>query len=79
MVELEPMRPVDYVERGPSPAARREQRRWRVFFICLVICQFVALVVYDIGFWWVVLASVAAWGLHTLFWAVFVRVRSRQG
>lgn len=72
------MRPVDYVERGPSAAARREQRWWRVFSVSLLICQFVALVVYEIGFWWVVLASVAVWGLYTLFWAVFKRVRSRQ-
>jgi len=67
------MRPVDYVERKPSPAARREQWWWRAFSVCLLICQFVALVVYDIGFWWVVLASVAVWGLYTLFWAVFDR------
>ncbi|MDZ7914819.1 MAG: hypothetical protein U5O16_23765 [Rhodococcus sp. (in: high G+C Gram-positive bacteria)] len=73
------MRPVDYVERGPSPAARREQRLWRIFSVCLLICQFVALVVYDVGFWWVVLASVTVWGLYTLFWAVFIRARSRRG
>jgi hypothetical protein len=72
------MRPVDYVERGLSPAARREQRFWRVFYVCLFICQFVALVVYDIGFWWVVLASVTAWGLYTLFWAVLIRDRSQD-
>ncbi|MEW2016131.1 hypothetical protein [Rhodococcus sp. NPDC076796] len=67
------MRPVDYVERGPSPAARRELRRWRVFFICLVICQLIAVLGYDIGFWWVMLASLVAYGLFELFWAVFDR------
>lgn len=79
MVELEPMRPVDYVERGPSPAARRKQRRWRVFFICLAICQLIAFNVFDLDFWWGALASLVAYGLFELFFATLDRVRSRQG
>jgi len=44
-----------------------------VFFICLVICQLIAVLGYDIGFWWVMLASLVAYGLFELFWAVFDR------
>lgn len=67
------MRPVDYVERRPDAAARRKQRRWRVFFVCLVICQLIAFNVFDVDFWWGALASLAAYGLCELFWAVFDR------
>lgn len=73
------MRPVDYAERKPSPAARRKQRRWRVFFICLAICQLIAFNVFEVGFWWGALASIVAYGLFELFFATLDRVRSRQG
>ncbi|WP_255138856.1 hypothetical protein [Rhodococcus sp. 15-2388-1-1a] len=43
-----------------------------------MICQLIAFNVFDVGFWWGALASLAAYGLYELFWAVFDRVRSPQ-
>ncbi|MGB6071157.1 MAG: hypothetical protein WBG53_11445 [Rhodococcus sp. (in: high G+C Gram-positive bacteria)] len=76
---MEPMRPVDYVEQPPDPATRRKQRWRQLFLVCLVICQFIALTVYDIEFWWALVGTVIACGLYELFWAVINRNMSDQG
>ncbi|OZD67440.1 hypothetical protein CH272_23655 [Rhodococcus sp. 05-340-1] len=75
---MEPMRPVDYVEQSTSGSEKRKQRWWRVFFGCLVIYQLIAFVVYDVGFWWVALTSIALCGLYELLWAVLNRSNSRR-
>ena len=77
-VAVEPMRPVDYVEQSTSGSEKRKQRWWRAFFGCLVIYQFIAFVVYEVGFWWVALTSVALLGLYELLWAVLDRSNSRR-
>ncbi|MDV8077304.1 hypothetical protein R4P47_12115 [Rhodococcus sp. IEGM 1370] len=76
---MEPMRPVDYAEQSTSKFEERKRCSWHVFFACLVIGQFTAVLVYDIGFWPVALASAALCGMYELLWAGLNRVNSLSG